>query len=159
MAHQIPIADIIEGFRAGFVETFEAVHGIYLDKGTSLFETLDTLSAEEASKPVSAHCATIAAHVAHVQLYLEVLEDAMLRRKREKVDWGEIWRTVSSVTPEAWETSKASLKATYQRIMSEMQDTATWQDVHEISAAFSMVIHTAYHLGEIRQAICHIRHG
>lgn len=32
-------------------ETFERIHGIYLDKGTSLFETLDTITAEEASRP------------------------------------------------------------------------------------------------------------
>jgi hypothetical protein len=34
-------------------ETFENVHGIYLDGATSLFETLATISAEEASVPVS----------------------------------------------------------------------------------------------------------
>ena len=31
-------------------ETFERVHGIYLDKGTSLLETLATITAEEASR-------------------------------------------------------------------------------------------------------------
>ena len=29
-------------------ETFDNVHGIFLDKGTSLFETLATISSEEA---------------------------------------------------------------------------------------------------------------
>ncbi len=33
-------------------ETFENHHGIYLDKGTSLFETLDGIRADEASRPV-----------------------------------------------------------------------------------------------------------
>ncbi len=37
-----------------FDETFEQVQGMYLDKGTSLFETLATVTAEEASRPVSA---------------------------------------------------------------------------------------------------------
>lgn len=47
-------------------ETFETHHGFYLDKGTSLFETLSTVSATEASQPVSASCASIAAQVNHV---------------------------------------------------------------------------------------------
>lgn len=47
-------------------ETFESKHhGIYLDKDTSLFETLDTVSAEEASIPVGGKCASLAAQVAH----------------------------------------------------------------------------------------------
>ena len=40
-------------------ETFDNVQGIYLDKGTSLFETLATISAEEASLPVGGKCATL----------------------------------------------------------------------------------------------------
>jgi len=55
-------------------ETFEQVHGIYLDKGTSLFETLATITAEQASQPVGGRCATLAAQVAHVNLYLGVIE-------------------------------------------------------------------------------------
>ena len=57
-------------------ETFEQVHGIYLDKGTSLFETLATITAEQASQPVGGRCATLAAQVAHVDLYLGGAEHA-----------------------------------------------------------------------------------
>ncbi len=53
-------------------ETFDNVHGIYLDKGTSLFETLATVSAEEASRPVSSRCASLSAQVAHVAFYLDM---------------------------------------------------------------------------------------
>lgn len=55
-------------------ETFDSVHGIYLDKGTSLFETLATISAAEASIPVGGKCATLAAQVKHITFYLDVLE-------------------------------------------------------------------------------------
>lgn len=58
-------------------ETFDQVHGIYLDKGTSLFETLATISAEEASIPVGGKCATLAAQVKHIAFYLDVLERAV----------------------------------------------------------------------------------
>jgi hypothetical protein len=47
-------------------ETFDNVHGYYLDPGTSMFETLATISADEASVPVGGKCATLAAQVKHV---------------------------------------------------------------------------------------------
>ena len=40
-------------------ETFDTHHGVYLDKGTSLFVTLDQISADEASIPIGNRCATI----------------------------------------------------------------------------------------------------
>jgi len=55
-------------------ETFDNVHGFYLDKGTSLFETLATISSDEASIPVGGRCATLAAQVKHIAFYLDVLE-------------------------------------------------------------------------------------
>ncbi len=47
-------------------ETFDNVHGFFLDPGTSMFETLATISAEKASVPVGGKCATLAAQVKHV---------------------------------------------------------------------------------------------
>jgi hypothetical protein len=55
-------------------ETFDNVRGIYLDKGTSMFETLAGISAEEATIPVGGKCATLAAQVKHVAFYLDVLD-------------------------------------------------------------------------------------
>ena len=55
-------------------ETFDNTHGHYLDKDTSLFRTLETVSAQEASIPVGGKCASLAAQVAHVTFYMEVLE-------------------------------------------------------------------------------------
>lgn len=138
-------------------ETFEQVHGIYLDKGTSLFETLDTVSAEVASRPVSADCATIAAQVEHVRFYLDVLEAGLSGSNPGRVDWGEIWRTVGAVTPEEWEASRARLKASYQRIRALLEGFAGWEDENNILDAMAVLVHTAYHLGEIRQALCTVR--
>jgi hypothetical protein len=50
------------------------VRGIYLDKGTSMFETLAGISAEEATIPVGGKCATLDAQVKHVAFYLDVLD-------------------------------------------------------------------------------------
>ena len=135
-------------------ETFEHVYGYYLDGGTSLFETLETISAETASRPVSATCATIAAHVEHVRFYIDNMESILLGTHSGKTGWGEIWRTVSAVTPAEWEQSKQRLKASYQRVLALLKHFETWDSEDNISGALAILVHTAYHLGEIRQATC-----
>src|SRR5512141_873062 len=90
-------------------ETFDHVHGIFLDGGTSLFETLATISAEEASRPVSATCASLSAQVEHVNFYLDRTIEFARGNNPGPADWDEIWRTVRDVTPEQWEASKGHL--------------------------------------------------
>ena len=97
-------------------ETFDSVHGIFLDKGTSMFETLATISAEEASIPVGGKCATLAAQVKHVAFYLDVLEQGVRTQQFERQDWGKIWRETGAVTAEEWDALKPSLRASYDRI-------------------------------------------
>ena len=138
-------------------ETFDNVHGMFLDKGTSMFETLATIGAEEASVPVGGQCATLAAQVKHVAFYLDVLEKAVRTQRFEPQDWGKIWRETSAVTPEEWEAIKASLRESYNRIKALIDDTTEWPSEREIGGAIAMIVHTAYHLGEIRQALCTIK--
>lgn len=136
-------------------ETFESVRGIFLDRGTSLFETLATISAEEASRPVSANCATIAAHVEHMRFYMETTV-RFVKGERPQVDWGEIWRTIREVTPEEWQDSQQRLRQAYEDIKKLAVDSA-WQNENEIGGALGILSHNAYHLGEIRQALCTIK--
>jgi hypothetical protein len=75
-------------------ETFETHHGIYLDKGTSLFETLSQIGADEASIPVG------------------------------------------------------------DRLSEMMRSIENWEHNDAIGDSMAIVVHTAYHLGEIRQALC-----
>jgi hypothetical protein len=139
-------------------ETFENVHGAYLDQGTSLFETLATISAEEASRPVSVDCASLAAQVEHVWFYLETIMRYM-RGEHPQVDWSEIWRTVREVTPGEWSDSQRRLRETYQRMCTFLTDDVTWKDDDEVGGALELLVHSAYHLGEIRQALCVIKPG
>lgn len=138
-------------------ETFDQVHGIYLDKGTSFFETLATISAEEASIPVGGHCATLAAQVKHTAFYLDVLEENVRTQTFEPVDWGKIWREVTAVSPQEWQTIQDELRQSYNRIKQLVANQAEWQNEREIGGAMGMIVHTAYHLGEIRQALCTIK--
>ena len=138
-------------------EAFVTHHGIFLDKGNSLFETLETITAAEASIPVGGKCATLAAQVAHVNFYLEVLEDYILNRERENVDWRDIWRRVNTVSAEEWKGYQDQLKETYRRVISMLQTLDNWNDEHPIGGTLAIAIHTAYHLGEIRQAMCIVK--
>lgn len=138
-------------------ETFDNVHGYFLDRGTSMFETLADISAEEASLPVGGKCATLAAQVKHVAFYLDVAEKAVRTGQYERVDWGQIWRETREVTPEEWDTIKAGLRASYDRIKALIADQAEWPSEREIGGAIAFIVHTAYHLGEIRQALCTLK--
>jgi hypothetical protein len=138
-------------------EAFVTHHGIFLDEGTSLFETLDTITAAEASIPVGGQCATLAAQVAHVNFYMEVLEAYILKKDIGKVDWGDIWRRVGKVSLEEWQLYKNQLKETYERITSMLQNIEDWNDERPFGGALAIAVHTAYHLGEIRQAMCTVK--
>jgi hypothetical protein len=138
-------------------ETFEQHHGIYLDKGTSLFETLDAISAEEASRPVSETCASIAAHVEHTRFYIEVMEEVLSGNDHGNWDWGDIWRRVEAVTPEEWEASKKGLRQDYQRVLKRIQSLEPWEGEDDIGVALAILTHSAFHLGQIRHALCTVR--
>ena len=145
--------DFLNSVLALLGETFDETQGIYLDRDTSLFRTLDTINAEEASIPVGGKCASLAAQVAHVIFYLEVLERYVTQHDTSRVDWGEIWRTVEKVTPEEWEGLKTNLQAAYRRLDKIIREQEVW-DEDAIGGAMALVVHSAYHLGEIRQALC-----
>jgi hypothetical protein len=144
-------------FFEAFEETFEVHHGIFLDPNTSFFDTLGSIRADEASVPVGDKCATLAAQVKHVTFYLEVLEQVLLTRQGESVDWGEIWRTTAAVTPDEWDRLRAELEATYRRVSKELEETEDWNDSTVVGVAMAVLVHSAYHLGEVRQALCCLR--
>jgi hypothetical protein len=85
-----------------------------------------------------------------------VLERYILDQDAGKVDWGEIWRTIEAVTPEEWERLKGELKQAYQRDLGMLRS-LDWQSENAIGGALAIVVHTAYHLGEIRQALCTLK--
>src|SRR5690349_24260351 len=89
MSAQIPVARLKKPLLRCLEETFSEVHGIYLDKGTTLFETLEGISADEASQRISSNTATIAAQVEHVRFYLDVL-DKYIRTLRSEEHTSEL---------------------------------------------------------------------
>lgn len=140
-----------------FDETFECVQGLYLDRQTSLFETLAEVSAEQASQRMGREPATIAAHVAHVIVYLEAMEHHLLNGEEVAVDWGEVWRTVRDVDAEGWTALRGRLQNVGARVRARLTEGGDWGAPDRLALALAMIVHTAHHLGEIRQALAWVR--
>lgn len=153
MNQQIPVERLTFTLYGMLTEAFESVHGIFLDKGTSLFETLEGVTAEQASRSTSGRCATLAAQVNHISFYIDVLEAYMLENPPESVDWQASWQ-ITTVTEEEWEWLKMGLRESYTRVRETMSNLDSWDNDHRVGGAFAILVHTAHHLGEIRQMLC-----
>ncbi len=154
MSDTLQTTDFVSALNALLDETFVNVQGIYLDRGTSMFETLAAISAEQASIPVGGKCATLAAQVKHTAFYLDLIIDNAHTGEYKPVDWGEIWRETAAVTPDEWTALQGGLRDSYERTKQLMNQNPSWSGDREIGGAMAMIVHTAYHLGEIRQALC-----
>lgn len=133
-------------------ETFEGpppeVGSAYLDKGGGLFQTLDELTAEAASISVRPGAPTIAGHCEHARFYVMALYDFM-RGATDKIDWRRSW-LVQTVTPSEWDELKEQLRAAYTTVTEHLRTVEAWGD-DEVGDAMAILVHTAYHLGAIRQ--------
>lgn len=133
-----------------FKETFEGTGGAsshFIDpKGGALFETLERITPELASKKLAG--SSIAAHCKHTRYYLHILPEFM-RDENPKTDWPGSWQQ-SQVSALEWEALKLSLRTEYENVTQFRQGIQTW-DEEMIGGGLSMLSHTAYHLGAIRQ--------
>lgn len=151
------ISLISENLIEALDETFRAHHGIYLDKNTSIFDTLAGITAEEASRPVGGKCATLAAQVRHVRFYIEVHLGHLTGDPISNIDWDEIWETTGPVDETEWALIVAELSAEYDHFLSALKAVDDWTANDAIAVAVAVTTHSAYHLGEIRQALCTLR--
>jgi hypothetical protein len=137
-------------------EAFENVHGYFLDKGDSLFETLDGVTAAEASRAASPLVATVAAQVNHAAFYLdEAVRFATQGPPEVRPDWEGSW-AVTTVSGTEWDALRANLRTQYARVQDLVKTNPEWNEM-TLGGAMAMVAHCAYHLGEIRQALGVIR--
>jgi hypothetical protein len=150
MADQIPV----DAFRRAVLllldEIMDKVHNFVLDEGTSMFETLASITAAEASIPVSAQSANLAAQVNHVRFYI----DAVINRQ-ENADWDGSWQ-VGAVTDAEWQALIDRLREATGKVRAFTETFNDW-DERYMGGAIAIIAHCAYHLGEIRQGIGVIR--
>lgn len=143
--------DFANALKYLFRETFEGSPpkgSIYLDRGVGVFNTIANLDAETASRSIAG--ASIAAHTEHLRYYLEVLSN-FLQGIVQGADWNKGWR-IRAVTEEEWKEIKKNLRQTYSSVDRVFKHTKSW-DQDKITEAMAIVVHTAYHLGAIRQIV------
>jgi hypothetical protein len=138
-------------------ETFQTHHGIYIDKGTTLLDTLADVTAEEASQRASDRTASIGAHVRHITFYLEVMQPLLRGEKFAKVNWREIWETDRPMNSDEWSGIVRRLREEYEKVCRLHADPATWNREDALGEFTAISIHTAYHLGAIRQILPTVR--
>ncbi|MGI8639441.1 MAG: hypothetical protein ACR2MG_05745 [Pyrinomonadaceae bacterium] len=134
-------------------ETFEGSSpegSAYLDRGVGILNTIEKVSAEKASQSIGENGATIAAHLDHAGFYLVILLEFMNGRT-EKVDWNESW-VVKTVDETEWNSLRENTKEAYQKVTETFQTIEDWDD-DKVGDAMGIVVHTAYHLGAIRQML------
>jgi hypothetical protein len=131
-------------------ETFEGSPegqpSAYLDRGISIFNTLDDLSAAQVSQKMNG--TSIVAQTEHAKFYLDRICE-FIGGRTEKVNWEDGW-LIEDVTSEEWEALRGTVRKSYEnalRCVAEQQD---WSE-DAVGMAMGMLAHTAYHLGAIRQ--------
>ena len=144
--------DYTNGFFQLLKETFEGPPpdkgSAYLDKGGGLFQTLGRLTAEAASATPWPGAATIAAHSEHLRFYV-MAHYGLMRGESGKIDWEQSWR-VKTVTPPEWDDLKENLRRAYTAVADHLRRVERWGE-EEVGDGMAILLHTAYHLGAIRQ--------
>ena len=131
-------------------ETFSKHHGIYTNRNTSLFETLEAISAEAASVEHGAERETIAGHVFHVKFYLIVAQEYITNVRTGKTDWDLSW-VVKGVTETQWAELKDQLRVEYRNLVSFIEGIEDWEKEDYFVGILGIVAHNAFHLGAIRE--------
>jgi hypothetical protein len=118
-----------------------------------LLRQLDAIDARTASTPIVPGRTTVAAHIDHVQTGL-----AMLIRwaAGEANPWAGTdpnasWRR-TTVTDDEWRALRGALRRDAEQWRTVVAGRTSWDDTGA-AIAFSTAVHTAYHLGAIRQVL------
>jgi hypothetical protein len=155
----IPVQVFIDGMVAVLHELFEDVSSpsMMLDRGDAWFQTLDGITAAEASIPAATGISNIAAQVNHAAYYIDVTL-AYVRGEQPQADWDGSWK-VGTVDDTEWTALRDKLRTSYGALKSLAQDPAGWTHPDAVAGGIASVGHCAYHLGEVRRTLGVIRAG
>jgi hypothetical protein len=151
-ARTVSAPHFTENLFAILSETFEGTRGIYLDKNTSFLDTLSAISAEEASRPVLG--TTIAAQVYHTAYYVQAMA-RYFGGFEGKTDWDASW-TTQTVDEQEWEALKTQLQDDYARAAKTLSAVTDWGE-DALDYGMTIAVHSAYHLGAVRQLVKALR--
>ena len=148
--NNIPQRYFVESIAYLLSETFEGSPegqgSAYLDRGVGFLSTIDTISAEAASKEFFG--TTVAAQTEHAKFYLDRLCE-FINGRTERVNWDDSW-LIETVDDEEWDALRATVRKSYEEALVCFATVTEWNE-QRVGEAVAMVAHTAYHLGAIRQ--------
>ncbi len=133
-------------------ECFDQTSGIFLDKNTSLLQSISSLSAEQASRNIIPDGSSIAAHVSHIRFYLKVLNDYIDHKELGKIDWKECWKH-REIDDIHWDKLRVDLASDYRAFLSKVETMTDFGDEKRLGGILAIIAHSAFHLGAIRQMV------
>lgn len=158
MPTDIPPQDFSDNLFILWEETFGAPHKpggtAYLDQLGGWSHTLDGIPAEEASRPAAPGGTTIAAQTAHAYYFLGAVLDE-IEGRLSGFDWPGSWHP-AEVDEAGWEELKHSFKEQVARVEAALRATEDWHR-DRVGVAMLFLVHSAYHLGSVRQMIKVVR--
>jgi hypothetical protein len=133
-------------------ETFEGSPegqpSAFLDRGVGFFNTINQLSAAQASADINGM--TIAAQTEHAKFYLDRLCE-FINGRTEKVNWEDSW-LIETVNDQEWDALRSTMRRAYNDALKCIATVDDW-DTPRTGMAIGLVAHTAYHLGAVRQIL------
>ncbi|RYG40444.1 DinB family protein [bacterium] len=115
--------------------------------GAGLLDTLDRLSAEEASEVVLPGTSSIVGHVVHLAIGMAATRDE-LDGGSPDVDWEGTWK-LQATDADGWALQRRELHDRYRDLLHRF-DERPWEAPLMEALAYSTA-HAAWHLGAIRQ--------
>ncbi len=142
------LKDLLILLRETFEGSPEGQGSAYLDNGVGVFNTLESVSAEAASKKINE--TTIAAQTEHAKFYLDRLVE-FIEGRTEAVIWEQSW-LIETVSVEEWDILREGMRKSYENVLRCFAGIEQWNQ-DNIGDSIAIIAHTAYHLGAIRQII------
>ncbi|HWP30672.1 MAG TPA: hypothetical protein VNK96_02960 [Fimbriimonadales bacterium] len=138
----------LEVFREAFLVRDIDEGGWVLDPGESFPETLNAISAEEASKRVK-DCNSIAAHVDHLRFALN-RANRYARDEEPTESWEVSWQN-QTIDEGNWEILKNDLRREYEEFGKFVEENDNWSNEALLTGTIAQLSHIYYHLASIRQ--------
>lgn len=122
----------------------------YLDRSAGFIPTLASLDENTVSTPPFPGATTVVAQLRHTVYYAEILLQ-FSRGKQPAIDWPGSFRPSGATSAEYAELANR-LKAVCSELRADAEATSTWSD-DLVGTYMNILVHTAYHLGSLRQLI------
>jgi hypothetical protein len=123
----------------------------FVEGKEGIFDALDSLTAEVASRSPSARCATIAAHTFHIRFALAGA-NAYISGREPSGSWESSWEK-QTVTDQEWTELTGSVRREYEAYLAWLSGGPEWPGADTVTGTLALLPHMAFHLGAIRQLI------